>query len=59
MEKAKIYVVTCRRGLDRSNCPLVLQQGAHCVECPNVVYVPRVRKEQPDKQEGENENVES
>lgn len=59
MEKAKIYVVTCRRGLDRSNCPLVLQQGAHCVECPNVAYVPRIRKEHNDNTEEENNNAES
>lgn len=40
MEKNKIYVVLCRRGLNRDICPSI-HLGNHCTECPYVAYAER------------------
>lgn len=41
MENKKIYVIACKRGLYKQDCPFAIQQGIHCVECPYVVYISR------------------
>lgn len=48
--KNPTYVVTCRRGLNRLTCPLVQQQGIHCVECGNALYVRREPISQPTEE---------
>jgi hypothetical protein len=39
--KNPTYTVNCRKGLNRLTCPLVLQQGMHCVECGYAFYIKR------------------
>lgn len=34
MEKGKLYVVLCRQGRRKDECPI----GWHCVECPHACY---------------------
>lgn len=48
--KNPTYVVNCRRGLNRLTCPLVQQQGVHCVECGNAFYVKREPIPQPTEE---------
>lgn len=59
IEKGKTYVVVCRRGLSRDLCPVVQQEGAHCVECPYAGYMLREQKENNETEEEKSENAES
>lgn len=46
------YVISCRHGLNKLTCPLILQQGVLCVECGNVLYI----KREPQPEENSSEN---
>lgn len=43
MENGKTYVVMCKQGNSRLECPLFLQKEILCVECPYAAYVERIR----------------
>lgn len=40
MKNGITYVILCRRGIQKSECPIVAQ-GNHCVECNFAYYVQR------------------
>lgn len=46
MANGKTYVIVCKQGNVRQECPLFFQKGIPCVECPYVAYVERVRPEE-------------
>ena len=46
------YIISCRRGLNKLTCPLILQQGILCVECGNALYIRR----EPEPEENNTEN---
>jgi hypothetical protein len=50
--KNPTYVISCRRGLNKLTCPLILQQGILCVECGNALYIRR----EPEPEENNTEN---
>lgn len=41
MEKGKTYVITCKRGIIKTECPLITQEKGHCVDCAYALYWPR------------------
>jgi hypothetical protein len=53
MANRKTYVIVCKQGNLRQECPLFLQKGIPCVECPYVAYVERVRPEETTEHEQE------
>lgn len=59
MKEHKTYIVVCKRGLLRNQCPIVQQQGEHCVECPYAVYILREKIKNSEQTEEPTENVES
>ena len=50
--KNPTYIISCRRGLNKLTCPLILQQGVLCVECGNALYI----KREPQPEENNTEN---
>lgn len=50
--KNPTYIISCRRGLNKLTCPLILQQGILCVECGNALYIRR----EPEPEENNTEN---
>lgn len=50
--KNPTYIISCRRGLNKLTCPLILQQGILCVECGNALYI----KREPQPNENNTEN---
>lgn len=40
MKNGITYVILCRRGIQKNECPIVAQ-GNHCVECNFAYYVQR------------------
>lgn len=50
--KNPTYIISCRRGLNKLTCPLILQQGILCVECGNALYIRR----EPEPKENNTEN---
>lgn len=50
--KNPTYIISCRRGLNKLTCPLILQQGVLCVECGNALYIRR----EPQSEENNTEN---
>lgn len=50
--KNPTYIISCRRGLNKLTCPLILQQGVLCVECGNALYI----KREPQPNENNTEN---
>lgn len=52
MENSKTFVVICKQGRYKDECPYIKQEGICCVECPYAGYIIR----EPIKKE---ENVES
>ena len=50
--KNPTYIISCRRGLNKLTCPLILQQGVLCVECGNALYI----KREPQPSENNTEN---
>ena len=50
--KNPTYIISCRRGLNKLTCPLILQQGVLCVECGNALYIRR--EPQPEEDNTEN-----
>ena len=50
--KNPTYIISCRRGLNKLTCPLILQQGVLCVECGNALYIKR--ESQPNENNTEN-----
>ena len=55
METGKTYVIVCKQGNFRQECPIFLQKGIPCVECPYVAYMERVRPEEnTEHQQDEN-----
>lgn len=49
MEKGKLYVVLCRQGRRKDECPLVTLKGWHCVECSYAGY--QLREYTPKQEE--------
>lgn len=56
MANGEIYVVICRQGRRRDECPLVLQERLHCVECPYVGYILRERNNTSTENSEQTEN---
>lgn len=60
MEKGKTYIVVCRHGRRKDECPLVIQQGWHCVECSYSGYILRQKEtDRESSEQEENKNNES
>ena len=51
MNENKTYIIFCRRGIIKNECPFITQQKITCVECPHVSYFPKVRLEQTEQTE--------
>ena len=56
METGKTYVIVCKQGNFRQECPIFLQKGIPCVECPYVAYMERVRPEENTEHEQKENN---
>ena len=54
--KNPTYIISCRRGLNKLTCPLILQQGILCVECGNALYIRREPEPEEDNTENNTEN---
>lgn len=52
----KLYELICAAGQNRDNCPYRLQ-GAHCVECSNARYKPRVITKKEEEKPNEVEET--
>ena len=53
MPNGKTYVIVCKQGNFRQECPLFLQKGIHCAQCPYVAYIERTRPDDNTEQEQE------
>ena len=53
MPNGKTYVIACKQGNFRQECPLFLQKGIHCAQCPYVAYIERTRPDNNTEQEQE------
>lgn len=59
MADGKTYIIACRAGRIKNECPIVLQKEIICVECPYAVYIERVHNtEQVNNNEQVNTNGE-
>ena len=56
MAEGETYVVICRQSRRRDECPLAIQQGLHCVECPYVGYILRERNKTSTENSEQTEN---
>lgn len=50
MDKEKTYIIICRKGLSKNECPLFHQHDIKCVECSFAGYILR-EKEQVENTE--------
>lgn len=56
--ESQTYVVVCRQGRRKDECPLIAQGRQHCVECPYVGYILRERQETSEENSERPQNEE-
>lgn len=56
MENGKTYIIVCRQGRRKDECPLVTHQGWKCIECSYVGYILRTKKSSEENIQTETEN---
>ena len=56
MTSGNTYIVVCRQGKNKNECPLVVQQGWACVECTMAGYILREKIKQTEQTEQTEQN---
>lgn len=56
MTENKTYIIVCKRGLTKQDCPHFTQQQVLCVECPYAAYFPRQHQEKTEQEENQKDD---
>ena len=59
MSNGETYEVVCRQGRRKDECPLVMRQGWHCVECSYAGYILREKHNTSEENSEQPENIEN
>lgn len=51
LEKNRTYVIVCRDGRRKDECPLIIQKGWCCAECSQSGYILREHIDEPEENE--------
>lgn len=56
MTENKTYIIVCKRGLSKQDCPYFAQQQVLCIECPYAAYFPRQHQEKTEQEENQKDD---